>query len=100
MWTPIDDRSALATLTDSGTTVSLEFRFNEVGELVSVYSSGRFGSFDGGYRQVPWEGHFRNYQERAGMRVPLYGEVGWYIDGKLQIVWKGNLVDVRYALGP
>jgi hypothetical protein len=100
VWTPIDDLTALATLTDSGTTVSLEFRFNEVGEVISIYSPGRFGSFDGVYKQVPWEGHFRDYQVRAGMRVPLYGEVGWYVDGTLQIVWKGDLVDVRYELGP
>ena len=100
VWTQIDDRAALATLTDSATTVSLEFRFNEVGEVMGIYSPGRFGSFDGGYKQVPWEGHFRDYQVRAGMRVPLYGEVGWYVDGTLQIVWKGDLIDVRYELGP
>ena len=29
VWNPIDDRSATAILTDSGITVSLEFRFNE-----------------------------------------------------------------------
>ncbi len=100
VWTPIDDRAALATLTDSGTTVTLEFRFNEAGEVVSIFSPGRFGKFDGGYKQVSWEGHFRDYQVRAGMRVPLFGEVGWYVDGALQIVWMGALVDVRYELGP
>lgn len=96
MWSPIDDRSAMATLTDGGTTVSLEFRFNEAGEAIGIYSPGRFSIFDGRYKQVPWEGHFRDYQVQAGMRVPLYGEVGWYIDGVLEIVWKGDLVDVRY----
>lgn len=100
VWIPIHDRAALARLTDNGTTVSLEFRFNEAGEVTSIYSPGRFGRFNGEYKQVPWEGHFRNYQERAGMRVPLYGEVGWYVDGTLQIVWKGDLIDVRYELGP
>jgi hypothetical protein len=100
VWTPIDERSALATLTDRGTTVSLEFRFNEVGEVMSIYSPGRFGRFDGGYRRMPWEGHFRAYHVRADMRVPIYGEVGWYVDDTLQIVWKGDLIDVRYDLGP
>jgi len=100
VWTPIDDLTALATLSDSGTTVSLERRFNNAGEVISIYSSGRFGIFDSEYKQLPWEGHFRDYQVRAAMRVPLYGEVGWYVDGALQAVWKGNLVDVRYAFGP
>ncbi|HEX7720098.1 MAG TPA: DUF6544 family protein, partial [Woeseiaceae bacterium] len=30
-WSPVDDRTALATVTDRGTTVSLEFRFNNDG---------------------------------------------------------------------
>ena len=76
--------------------MSLEFRFNDIGEIVGIYSPDRFGIFDGDYKQVPWEGHFHDYQVRSGMRVPLYGEVGWYIDGGLQIVWKGDLIDVRY----
>lgn len=100
MWSPINDHSAMATLTDRGTIVSLEFRFNEVGEVTGIYSPGRFGSFNDGYKQVPWEGHFRDYQLREGMRIPLYGEVGWYDDGTLQTVWKGGLIDVQYELCP
>jgi hypothetical protein len=100
LWAPINDRAALATLTVKGTTVSLEFQFNEIGEVTGIYSSGRFGRFDGGYRKVRWEGHFRNYEERSGMRVPTYGEVGWYDAGGWKAVWKGNLVDVQYELTP
>ena len=99
VWNPIDDRSATAILTDSGITVSLEFRFNEADEVVAIYSPGRFGRFDEEYKQVPWEGHFRDYQIRQGMRIPLYGEVGWYEDETLNLVWKGNLLDVQYQLG-
>ena len=99
VWNPIDDRSATATLSDSGITVSLEFRFNDADEVVAIYSSGRFGRFDGEYKQVPWEGHFRAYQIREGMRIPMYGEVGWYEDETLNLVWKGDLLDVEYQLG-
>lgn len=98
-WTPIDHDAALATLTDHDTTVSLEFRFNEVGEVAGIYSPGRFGRFDGEYTRAPWEGHFRDYEVREGMRIPLYGEVGWYDDGTLQLVWKGNITNVQYEVG-
>ena len=95
-WRPIDDYSALATLTNGGTTVSLVFRFNDEAEITAIYSEGRFGRFDGEYKQVPWEGHFKDYQAIGGMRVPLYGEVGWYDSGVVQLVWKGNIKHVQY----
>lgn len=95
-WSPLDDDSAMATLTHRGVTVSLEFRFNKVGEVTGIYSTGRFGRFDGEYKQVPWQGHFRDYQVKAGLRVPQYGEVGWYDDGSLQLVWKGRITDAQY----
>jgi hypothetical protein len=40
-WTPIDNTKALATLTADGVTVSLEFRFNEAGEVSAIFSPGR-----------------------------------------------------------
>lgn len=97
VWTPAtNNHSAVATLTDSGVTVSLEFRFNDDDEVIAIYSPGRFARLDGGYKKMPWEGHFRNYQIRSGMRIPMYGEVGWYEDGKLQLVWKGDVIDLEY----
>jgi hypothetical protein len=98
VWSPMDDRSALATLAHRGTTVSLEFRFNEAGEVSGVYSPGRFGKFHGEYAKAPWEGRFRDYRVRAGMRIPLYGEVGWHENSVLELVWKGHILDVRYEL--
>jgi hypothetical protein len=97
-WSPISNTKALATLEDRGISVSLEFWFNDSDEVAGIYSSGRWGRFAGQYRQVPWEGHFREYQRNAGMLVPSPGEVGWYVGGKWQGVWKGNLVKAVYEL--
>jgi hypothetical protein len=55
-WEPIDDNSARATLTDSGVSVSLDFRFNEKGEVVSVYTPARYRDVDGKGVPTPWEG--------------------------------------------
>lgn len=98
-WTPIDDSSARATLTDGATSVSLDFRFNDAGEVAAVYSPGRFARSGGGYTSMPWEGHFRDYREQAGMRIPFQGEVGWYREGTLELVWKGELDEIRYEFG-
>lgn len=101
VWRAIDERSATATLEHGGTAVSLEFRFNDVGEVTGIYTPGRFGRFGGAYRQAGWEGHFSGYTLRAGMRVPRYGEVGWYDDaGELRIVWTGKLLDAEYDFEP
>ncbi len=98
VWSAINEHSALATLTDKETTVSLEFQFNEAGEVKGIFSPGRFSRVDGRYERKAWEGHFRDYQLQDGMLVPQYGEVGWYEDRGLELVWKGNLIDARYEL--
>lgn len=90
-WSPIDDARALATLTVGATTVSLEFRFAEGGEVSSVFTAGRWGRFGSKYLQVPWEGHFQDYALLRGVFAPSYGEVGWWRGGRLELVWRGRL---------
>lgn len=98
VWSAIDDRSARATLENGCTSVSLEFRFNDVGEVVGIYTPKRFGRFRGKSRSAGWEGRFSDYALRAGMRVPRSGEVGWYDDsGVLRMVWIGTLLDAEYG---
>ena len=90
-WTAKDDHSAVATLTDLGTSVSLEFRFNEADEVVTVYTPERFRCTAGVYQQTAWEGHFKNYQRHQGFLLPTQGEVGWYDEDKLKLVWLGQV---------
>lgn len=96
-WTGIDERAALATLSDGPTTVSLEFRFEGAGEVSAIYTPGRWAKSGKRYRLLRWEGHFGDYREHSGMRIPFYGEVGWYVDGHLELVWKGRIEDARYT---
>ena len=97
-WRPVDDHTAIATLTDHGITVSLEFRFNAHDEIIAVYTPGRFGRFNNSYEKKPWEGHFRDYQLYQGMLVPAYGEVGWYENDRPALVWKGHITAIEYSL--
>jgi len=95
-WSAIDDTKALATLTDSGTTVSLEFRFNEKGEVSGVFSPGRFREEKGKYILTPWAVRVWNYEERDGMRIPIEGEVEWQLPAGRLPYWKGKIVDVKF----
>lgn len=92
-WDAIDANRALATLTDHGISVSLEFRFAETGEVTGIYTPGRWGTFGGRYEQRPWEGHFRRYAERDGALVPTEGDIGWYVDGTWHAVWIGTITE-------
>jgi hypothetical protein len=97
-WTALDDNRALATLTDCGTTVSLEFHFDETGEVTGVFTPGRHRAVGGTYELTPWAGHWRKYAERAGMRIPIEGEVEWHLPGGAFPYWKGRVVRVEYDL--
>lgn len=90
-WCPIDENRALATLTSGDVCVTLEFRFAETGEVTGIYTPARWGKFGRSYEQVPWEGHFRNYRRWDGICVPTEAEVGWYVGGERQTVWKGTI---------
>jgi hypothetical protein len=88
-WTSIDDSRALAALTVGELTVSLEFRFGADDTVTGIYTPARWGSFDGGYAQRPWEGQFGSYRRRGGVLVPNEDEVGWHLDGRRCSVWRG-----------
>ena len=95
-WTAMDADCALATLTDGGNKVSLEFRFDQDGTVGGVYTAGRWARIGKRYVLKPWEGHFSDYRRRQGLLVPSRGEVGWHEDGRLEVVWKGELTSVEY----
>jgi hypothetical protein len=95
-WKAIDKNRALATLKDSGIAVSLEFHFNDTGEVTGISTPGRWRSVKGGFRLTPWEGRFYTYEKRAGIRIPVEGEVGWYAGDQFHLVWKGRIEDLSY----
>lgn len=96
-WEAIDDNRAIAHLTIQDITASLLFRFNDFGEITSMYTEDRFGRFDDKYIKYPWEGHFRNYQEINGVKIPIEGEVGWHLPEGWWLFWKGKIVEASFT---
>jgi hypothetical protein len=98
-WTPVDGRTARATLSDGATTVSLDFTFGENGEIHSTYTPARSREVDGRWVPTPWTGSYRRYERVAGMLVPMEGEVAWVLpDGPLPY-WRGRITEAEYGLG-
>jgi hypothetical protein len=95
-WEPIDNTRARATLTDRGTTVSLEFHFAENGAIERTFTPARYREVAGAYVPTPWAGTFREYARVEGMRVPMEGEVEWLLpEGRLP-VWRGRIRRIEY----
>lgn len=76
-WTPIDDRSAQAAITDCGITVRGTFHFNDADECVRFDTDDRWR--DGrSPRRLPWSAFFGDYQTRGGVRTPYELSAMWH----------------------
>ena len=95
-WTAVSDSVARATISESGVSASLDFEFNDRGEVISVYTPARFREVNGSYIATPWKGYFTQYSDMGGYRIPLHGSVEWHLDGKVYSYWKATLVEVNY----
>ena len=95
-WEPVDDYRAIARLTKFGISISLEFKFNDLGEITGIYTEDRFGKFGDKYVKYPWEGRFSNYQAFNGVKIPTEGEVGWHLPEGWWLFWKGKIVNAEF----
>ncbi|MDH4326844.1 MAG: hypothetical protein OEZ09_02395 [Betaproteobacteria bacterium] len=90
-WDAVDDNSARATLADGGNSATLLFRFEPSGLITTVGADARGRTVQGKVVPTPWEGRWWNYAERDGMRVPLEGEVAWWLPGGAKPYWRGRI---------
>ena len=101
VWTPIDERSALATLDNAGSTVSLEFHFDDDGKLVRIFTPARPREVNGAYENAAWQVTFYGgFEQRDGMQIPVEATVEWQLPDRSIPYWKGRIVDAEYDFGP
>jgi hypothetical protein len=96
-WQAVDERSALATLTDAAVSASLLFRFGDDGLVESVRAEGRARTVGGLPVPTPWQGRWTAYQWRHGMLVPTEGEVAWIFEDGARPYWRGCIAGLDYA---
>ncbi len=95
-WEAVDDTSAKATLRDGETTLTMLFRFNENGLIESVRAETRGRTVAGTVIATPWEGRWSKYELRAGMLIPLEGEVAWILPEGPKPYWRGRIIRLSY----
>ena len=96
-WKELDEFRAEASIVDSGNVVSLEFEFNQKGEIISVYTPKRYREVGGKYEPTPWKGTFSNYTNVGGYFIPKGGEVAWLLKDGVYSYWKASLVKIGRA---
>ncbi len=90
-----DTYKASVTVRDGDNEVSLTYHFNEAYEIEAI-SGLRYRETPEGAVLTPWRGRFWNYAERAGVRVPLDGEVAWLLPEGEQPYWRGHVEQIQY----
>lgn len=98
-WSEIDAGKALARFTHAGSEVSLEFSFNNAGEVTRIFTPGRYQYVKGKYELTPWRIHLRDYKEFSGIRIPVEAEVEWLRPEGSFCYYKGRIVGVEYDFG-
>lgn len=99
-WDPIDEHRARATLSDGRTTVSLEFRFNDAGEVTEIFAPDRYAENHGRYEPKPWVVRCSEYETHAGMRIPVQCEVAWIEATGPAPYWRGRVTSLSVTRSP
>lgn len=94
-WTPVDDRTARATLSDQGVTAVADFHFGADGEVVRVTGM-RYRAVGDGQLLTPTEGRHGAYARVGGMMIPTEGEVAWLLPEGPHAYWRARLVRAAY----
>jgi len=97
-WSAVDEASADATMVDGDISMTMRFTFGADGLIESVQADARGAMLGSKVVQLPWGGRLSNYQERAGMRVPLTGEAAWLPPGARKPYWRGTITSAQYEL--
>ena len=92
-WEAVDERTARATLTDSGMEATALFTFGDDGAIVN-FEAERFSSTTGEIER--WVTPIEEYGEFQGFRVPLRGHATWQLDDGDFTYIELEIVDVQY----
>jgi hypothetical protein len=95
-WAPVDERSAKATLVDGPNSVTLLFSFDDAGLIYSVKANARGRTVGDKIVATPWEGRWRDYQNKDGFNAPMSGEVAWFLPDGRKPYWRGNIKHIAF----
>jgi hypothetical protein len=96
-WQGVDDHSADVTFTDAGRSVTGRMFFDDEGRQTNFVAM-RYREIHGDYSFDRWTTPVTGYGVRAGLNLPVRGQVIWKLsEGDLQY-WDGEITEVEYNL--
>jgi len=69
----------------------VEFKLDAEGRIASVTAADRPRLQGGVIDECPWRGRFFDYRQHHGRWLPFSGEVGWVVNGRNNLYWRGTL---------
>ncbi|MCU0903564.1 MAG: hypothetical protein MUE83_06775 [Tabrizicola sp.] len=96
-WTPVDDASARATMTDGLLTLTLLFQFGADGLVASIHADARAAMVDGVSVMLPWECRMSDYQSQDGVLIPMTGEVLYHTAKGERSYFHGTVTRIAYT---
>ena len=93
-WSERDEHSAVVTLRDQLSTVSLIYEYDD--GLVTSITGDRYKESDGRYTLQTWHIRCDENETRDGMIIPRHCEVSWMVNGRLEPYWRGRITSITY----
>jgi hypothetical protein len=81
---------------DSGIIVSLEFHFNEIGEVTEIHGD-RYRSVGDSFSRDEWVGYCRDYREVDGMMIPHYVDITWNLESGVYSYARFNITKIEFT---
>lgn len=95
-WQETHERHARATLRDGESVASVNFTFEESGEISQVQTE-RYRDVHGTPVLTPWRGYFEEYEPVNGMVVPRMARVQWITEKGEIDVWRGRVLNATFS---
>jgi hypothetical protein len=95
-WEPIDENSAIGSVSSGGLSARGEFRFDAAGRLVD-FRADRYRDVKGAFEMTPWSTPLTEHDRFDGVELPSFGSAIWNLeDGNFEYI-QIRATDVQYS---
>lgn len=90
-WRVIDSSTVAVTAGADDTACEVVLGLGPDQRIISAFCANRAAGTEPPFAPMPWRGAFFDYRQQNGRWIPSAAEVGWVIDGKNCLYWRGKM---------